>query len=196
MPNRHIIYLYAQRISVALCLLFAFAGVSKAQTIVANRVKAAAAALPDGCRTVAKYTDNQRHCLYYTSNERMYKYDVLTDRKAEVRFSSGAYSRIINTCITEEGRYLFVWVDKDLTPKTPPENIQELWRIDTFSNRYKRIGAGFAVEKHKNCFIIKALSARNEQSPAGRKAQWKARDHYFLLDGRPLSPKEEYTISK
>lgn len=50
------------------------------QNPVANRVRAAAESLPDGCEIVAKYTDNRYHCLFYTMHNRLYKYDVLTNK--------------------------------------------------------------------------------------------------------------------
>lgn len=167
---------------------------AKAQTPVANRVNAAASTLSRSCQIAAKYTDNQRHCLYYVSNNRLYRYDVMTGKKREVKFSPDGYSRITNTYITENGTYLFVCADKDASSKGSPEDIQELWRINTFSNKSKKIAEGFEIEKGEDRFIIKTLVKRLETlSPSG-KPQWKAQDRYYRLDGQSMAAGEEYTV--
>lgn len=180
------------RKAMAAALLLWLAMAAQAQTPVANRVKAMAKQLPYGCEVVAKYTDNERHCLYYTQHERLYRYNVLTNKKHEVRFSPDAYSSIVDTYVTEKGDYVFVCVEKNLQPKKSPENTQELWRIDTKTLKNKKIGDGFAVEKHKGCFIIKKVSRVLESPSQPEKKQWMVQDHYYFLDGRTLWAKDEY----
>jgi len=178
--------------NVSLVVLLCLALSAKAQTPVANRVRAMAARLPEGCKVVAKYTDDKRHCLYYTAHNRLYRYDVLTNKNHEVRFTTEAYSHILNTYITEQGAYVFVCVEKDLHPKEPPENVQELWRISSNDRRNKKIGEGFAIEKRPGCFIIKKVSKRIEPTSGRKKTRWMVQDHYYYLDGRTIWAKEEY----
>lgn len=170
-------------------------GVSaKAQTPVANRVNAAAASLSKSCQIAAKYTDNQRHCLYYISNSRLYRYDVMTGKKREVKFSTDAYSRITSTCITENGAYLFVCTDKGAGAKGSPEDVKELWRINSFSNKSKKIAEGFDIEKGEDRFTVKTIVKRLDAlSPEG-KTQWKAQDRHYRLDGQSMAAGEEYTV--
>lgn len=195
-PFPHIIYTYARAICIFFVASFMLPAPVKAQTVVANRVKAAASSLPNDCRIVAKYTDNQRHCLYYIANDRLYKYDVLTNKNSDIRFSPNAYSRIIKTYVTENGDYLFVCVDKDLNAKEPPENVQELWRVNPSNNRSIKIGEGFSIKRVKDGFVIKELVDKKTSRSGDENSQWTVRDHHFYADGQSKWAEEEYTFSK
>lgn len=65
-----------------------------AQTPLANRVKAMARHLPAGAEVVSKYTDNHRHCLYYTLYNRLFRYDVVTNKSVGVEF----HHRLMHVC--------------------------------------------------------------------------------------------------
>lgn len=88
-----------------------------AQTPVANRVRAAAENLPEGCNVVAKYTDNKYHCLFYTMHNRLYKYDVITNRNTDVNFTPFAYSSITASYIAPKEN-IFSFASKEIrSPK-------------------------------------------------------------------------------
>lgn len=186
------IFQHSREILLAVLLMFAMS--VGAQTPVANRVKAAVASLPKSCQVVAKYTDNQRHCLYYIANSRLYRYDVMTNKKREVKFSTEAYLRIAKTFLTENGTYLFICADKKNVGKPSPENVQELWRINSFSNKSKKIAEGFDIEKEAERFTVKTIVKRVDVLSHDGKTQWKAQDRYFHLDGQSMTASEEYTV--
>lgn len=177
--------------ALAILSMLTFAIYSGAQTPIANRVKAMADNLPKECRVVAKYTDDKRHCLYYSMNNRLYKYDVLTNKNHEVKFSTNSYSKILNTYIVDKGRYIYLCVEKDLHPKRSPENIRELWQINTIDMASKKVGSGYNIEKRKGCFIIKKTSRRMVGKATGMD-KWMVRDHYYDLDGHIIWAKNEY----
>jgi hypothetical protein len=165
-----------------------------AQTPVANRVKAFAKVISKEAHVVAKYTDDQRHCLYFTYGSRLFRYDVLTDKKNEVTFSDNSYSKIISTWISPDSKYIFLTVDKGVLSESYFMNGQELWRYDTFNLSYKRIGSGFSIiKKPKYIIIKKATRCLNPQAPADQQ-HWMATDHYFYADGTMSYTKEEYRI--
>ncbi len=166
---------------------------TSAQTPVANRVRASAANLPANSRIVAKYTDNKRHCLYYCVNGRIYRYDVITDKNHEICFSNKAYRNINNTFLSTDSHYIFVDIDLGQRHGNEPGTTHELWRIDTFTNRYTRIGSGYKISRHKDSLVITAFSrCCNPNDPVTRQ-KWMVRDHYYYLeDGKTIYAKEEY----
>lgn len=169
-------------------------GTCKAQTPVANRVKAFARSLNHEAHVVAKYTDNRRHCLYYTSGNRLFRYDVLTDEKTEVNFSTNSYAKILSTWLSPDGNYIFIAIDKGILAESYLINGQELWRYDSNGLKSKLIGSGFAIESKPKCIVIKkATRCLNPQAPAD-KQHWMAKNHYFNVDGTIIWAKEEYKI--
>lgn len=166
---------------------------SFAQTPIANRVHAAANRLGLECRTVAKYTDNKRHCLYYSSSNRLFCYDVWTDKTHEVRFSNEAYQCIVETYLSPKGRYLFIDVECNENAASGFEDHRQLWIYDTFSGKFEKVGAGFDVSKGRDSFIIKkATHCLNPKAPVSQQ-RWMVRDHYYYMDnGRNIWAKDEY----
>lgn len=164
----------------------------KAQTPVANRVHASAANLPANSRIVAKYTDNKRHCLYYCTNERLYRYDVVTDKTIETSFSDKAYKSIKHTFLSTDSRYIFVDIDLGQRHDNEPETTHDLWRIDTFTNKYVKIGSGYKISRHKDSLSITAFSRCCNPNAPVAKQKWMVRDHYYYLtDGKTIFAKEE-----
>jgi len=195
-PHRHFICTQACAISIFFAALLLLSAPATAQTIVANRVKAAAASLPKGSRIVAKYTDNKRHSLYYIANDRLYKYDVLTNTNSDVRFTTSPYSHIVNTYVTEHGRYIFVCVDKNGSGKADRKNSQELWRITPDENTCKMIGRGFAVQKVNDIFVIKVFVERKATASGDENSRWTVRERHFYLDGQSRWMEEGQTLSE
>lgn len=168
-----------------------------AQNPVANRVKAAAENLPEGCAVVAKYTDSKYHCLFYTMHNRLYKYDVMTNRNTDVNFTPFAYSSISATYIAPKGKYIFICIERSPFSKTSPENNHELWRISPDGKECTKIDEGLNILKRKGCFIIKKISRlRKIKNKNGIKQQWMMRDHYYDLDGHIIWAKDEYEYRK
>lgn len=165
----------------------------------ANRVHAAARRLQsDGNRIVARYTDDKRHCLYYITGERLFRYDVITDRNHEVDFANCGYQRIVRTYISQTGRYLFVDIDRDSqADEGPLASRRELWAFDSYSGQSHKVGDGFYIDRHRDSFVIKRRSrCLNPEAPAGQQ-RWMVRDHYYYLqDGRNIWAKEEYEYKK
>ena len=168
-----------------------------AQNPVANRVRAAAESLPDGCETVAKYTDNRYHCLFYTMHNRLYKYDVLTNKNTDVNFTPFAYSSIYATYLAPKGKYIYICIERSPFSQTTPENSHELWRISPDGDESKKIDEGIKIIKRKGCFIIKKLSRiKRVKDKNGTRRQWMMRDHYYNLDGHIIWAKDEYEYKK
>ena len=131
-------------LSLTASLLFAL--LSIAQTPVANRVKAVVAHLPRHASVVAKYTDVYRHCLYFTMANRLYQYDVLTDRQHDVPFTGNSYARIITTWLSPDGNFFFIAVDRGNLASFYLDDGQEVWRYDSRKHKSKKIGQGFCIE--------------------------------------------------
>lgn len=166
-----------------------------AQTPVANRVKAVVRHLPDGAAVVAKYTDNNRHSLYYILHNRLYRFDVVTNTNEDVSFATEGYSRILSSYLSPDGNFVFIAVDRGPLANFYPDDGQVLWRIDSRTRRIQRIQSGFKVEKLKTCFVIrKVYRCLNPRSPRAHQ-KWTARNHYFDLYGKVIYAKDEYPIS-
>ena len=168
-----------------------------AQTPVANRVKAAAENLPEGCKVVAKYTDNKYHCLFYTMHNRLYKYDVITNRNTDINFTPFAYSSITASYIAPKGKYIFVCIERNPFSQNSPENNRELWRISPDGKESTKIDEGLKIIKRKGCFIVQKLSRmKKKKQKNGSRMQWMMRDHYYDLDGHIIWAKDEYEYER
>jgi hypothetical protein len=165
-----------------------------AQTPVANRIKAMTEALPKSAVVVAKYTDNARHCLYYILHNRLFCYDVLTDKSKEVNLVSSSYMRIITSWLSPDGNFFFVAVDRGSFAKFYLDDGQELWRYDSFTHRPLKVGQGFSIERQKGCFIIKRASRCLNPQAAQSRQHWMAQDHYYDLYGKNIWAKDEYQV--
>lgn len=167
-----------------------------AQTPVANRVAAAVASLPQGARDVARYTDNRRHCLYYTFQERLYKIDVFSNTNLQVRLAPEGYERIIASFTSPRAQNLFIVVDKgDLAGEYMTDG-QELWKIDTLHGTVALLGSGFHIEKRKGSIVIrKGIKCLNPSAPLNRQ-QWMATDHFLDFEGKIIYAKGEYKMKR
>lgn len=167
---------------------------STAQTPIANRVKAVAKRLPEQAQVVAEYTDYRRHCLYYTLRDRLLRYDVKTNRREEVTFSSRPYASIIATWTSADGNAFFIATDKKGMVKSYIENGQELWMYQSQTRESKFIGEGFSISHTQDKITIKRASRCINPSAAQSHQHWMIRDHQFDNDGTPLGKSDEYKL--
>ncbi len=179
-------------LSLTASLLLAL--LSVAQTPVANRVKAVVAHLPRQASVVAKYTDVYRHCLYFTMANRLYQYDVLTDRQHDVSFTGNSYAHIITTWLSPDGNFFFIAVDRGNLSSFYLDDGQEVWRYDSRKHKTKKIGQGFCIEVQKGCIVIKRASRCLNPDAAPKHQQWMAQDHYYDLYGNIIWAKDEYKV--
>lgn len=178
---------------LALLVLIACTLQLQAQTPIANRVHAAARHLEPGCRVVAKYTDNQRHSLYYASTNRLFCYDVWTDKTREVKFSDNAYETIHEAYLSPKSRYIFIDVERGQDAAHPLDNHRQLWIYDTLTGKYDKVGEGFDIARHKEHIVIKQTTRCLNPKADVRDQRWMVRDHYYYLaDGHNIWAKDEY----
>jgi hypothetical protein len=176
-------------------LLLAVSSYCCSQTPLANRVKAMVNHLSSSANVVAKYTDDRRHCLFYTMHNRLFRYDALKDKNMDVDFASEGYSRIITTFLSPDGDFIFVAVDKGSLASFYPDDGQVLWRIDSRTLRPYKVGDGYKIVIHKDEIIIsKAFRCLNPQAPANKR-RWTAKDHYYDAYGHVAYAKDEYKIN-
>jgi hypothetical protein len=81
-----------------------------AQTPIANRIKILSTTLPKGSHIIAKYTDMKRHALYYISNNRLYKYDVLNNIQDEINLENR--NKIIDSRVSKDGNTITIKIIK------------------------------------------------------------------------------------
>lgn len=179
-------------------LIFAFlliihAG-AMAQTPIANRVKAVVKCLPAQAHVVAKYTDNQRHCLYYTLRNRLFRYDVKTNKREEISFSPNSYSSIITTWLSTDGNSFFIAIDRKNLVSFYLDNGQELWAYDSHTKHSKRVGIGFSISRSGEQIIIKRASRCINKQTAQNRQHWMVCDHRYDGNGTPLGKGEEYKL--
>lgn len=165
-----------------------------AQTPLANRVKAMARHLPAGAEVVSKYTDNHRHCLYYTLYNRLFRYDVVTNKSVGVEFSSSSYARLLRTFLSPDGNCIFVVVRKTGDEVSNSYNMEQLWRYDSRSRKSSNIGSGFSIVCCRDSIIIKKVVRSLNPSRPFSHRQWIAKDHYYDFDGHMLDAKDEYRL--
>ncbi len=179
-------------------LIFAFLLLAQpgamAQTPIANRVKAVVKNLPAQAQVVAKYTDNQRHCLYYTLRNRLYRYDVKTNKREEIAFSQNPYSSIITTWLSADGNAFFIAIDRKDLVSFYLDNGQELWAIDSHTKRPKRIGVGFSISHSGEKITIKRATRCINPQAAQSRQHWMVCDHHYDGNGTPLGKGEEYKL--
>lgn len=165
-----------------------------AQTPVANRVNAMAKSLAPQAKVVAKYTDNHRHCLYFTQADRLYRYDVETSRREDVNFTTDAYARILATWLSPDGNFFFIAVDRGANADFYLDDGQELWRYDSRKKTSYKVGQGFKIRREKESFVISRASRSLNPDAPQSKQQWMAQDHYYDLFGKVIWAKEEYRV--
>ena len=171
-----------------------------AQSPIAHRVKGVAESLPKGSHEIARYTDERRHCLYYQKDDRLYKYDVIEGTNVDLTISPAGYTRLINIWLSSNRRYLFVAIDREGLVGSYLENGQELWRIDSYNGRRRKIGSGYRIRLRKenkqldkpHFIISQASRCLNSKAPMENK-NWMVRDHYFdFAEGESLYLSDEY----
>jgi len=177
-------------------ILCTFVSIALAQTPIANRVKSVVQHLPQKAAIVAKYTDNDRHCLYYIYNGRLYKYDVVKNANDEVDFTTRGYRSIDNAFIEENGAYLFIITETTRRNQEEPINRKDLWRIDTMKGKAKKIDSGFSVKRKKEGFEVKRADDCINPNARAEKRQWNARTHVYDFEGKPSSTTKSYVIKK
>ena len=179
-------------LSFAFSVLSASAKIPKASSPIANRVNTAAKHLPLSATLVAKYTDNRRHCLYYIYQNRLYCFDVKSNKTQDINFETNNYSSILRAFSVADGNLLFIAVERKGLTNSYITDGQVLWGINTFNKQSFKIGEGYDISKHKDHFLIKkGARCLNSQAPQHRR-KWMIKDHYFYLDGKPMFVKEEY----
>lgn len=164
-----------------------------AQTPVANRVKAVMKRLPTSAQVLAKYTDNERHSLYYIMHGRLYNYDVMTNSNKEVMFPEG-YKSVLNTYLENGNNLIFIVLDRGSRSGNYIVDGKKLYMLNTYTKKLKEIGSGYAVGKSQvkglPCFEIK----KGERCVNTVEHTWKARSHYYDLTGESLFAGEEFTV--
>ena len=166
------------------------------QTPVANRVKAVAKSLQNDAVIVAKYTDNHRHCLYYIEGDRLFRYDVMTNRREEVHFTNSSYDSILSAWLSPDGNFFFIAVDKGTLVNFYMDCGQELWRFDSRTKRTYKVGVGFKIERRKGCIVIKRGNRCLNPSAPPSHRQWMAQDHFYDLYGKVIWAKDEYKVKE
>ena len=150
--------------------------------------------LPKQAQVVAKYTDNQRHCLYYTLRNRLFRYDAKTDRREEVSFAPNPYSSIISTWLTPNGNAFFIAIDRKDMVAFYLDNGQELWIYDSHTKRPKRIGLGFSISHTDQQIIIKRASRCLNPQASQSHQRWLVCDHHYDSNGTPLGKGSDYVL--
>jgi len=171
-----------------------------AQSPIANRVKGVAMSLPKGSHEIARYTDERRHCLYYLRNDRIYKYDVIEGTNLDITISPEGYTKLLNVWLSSNKRYLFVAIDRKDLVNTYLEKGQELWRIDSYNGRRRKIGTGYRIRLRrenkyveKPHFIISKASRCLNNKEALEYKNWMVRDYYFdFSEGGSFYTSDEY----
>lgn len=182
------------KVFVIIIYIFLFTETSTAQTPIANRINAVIDHLPKNIGIVAKYTDNNRHSLYYTYHNRLYIYDVLSNIHKEVNFNAKGYDKILKTYLSPDGDFVFIAIDNGDLASFYFEDGQELWCIDSRNHHASLVGKGFRIIKRKGCFIIKkAFKCLNPSAPQPYQ-KWMGKDHYYDLTGKVIWSKDEYLI--
>lgn len=184
----------AERILVFLLLFIGLTMPSNAQTPIANRVHAMAKAMEKKVKVVAKYTDNERHSLYYVARHRLYRWDALTNATQEVSFANNSYDTIIEAWISPDGNIIIVGVDRKSQTTQPLKNGQQVWKLDTRTGQNDLVGEGFSIERRKDCYVVKQATRCINPDALPERQRWMAKDHYYYLDGKVIWSKEEYEI--
>ena len=180
--------------SKTLCLLFIMCTCLAAQTPVANRVRVAARHLPQGATVLAKYTDNQRHCLYYIQGEKIFCLDVVLNINEELDFNQRTFKKVVSTSISNGGDYMFVVLDRGENTGWALEQRYELWRIDSKNRHFTPLGQGFKIEKTKEGYVLsQTVKCLNPRAPRTQQ-RWMVREQDYDEKGKPLPPQKPYEM--
>ncbi len=186
-------YFIRKVLGTAVLLFLAFSPLA-AQTPIANRVAAASKMVSKSSVQVAAYKDAVRHGLYYIYQHRLYFYDVLTNRTTNITFSTSSYDKILSSWLSPDGNFFYIVIDRGGMVSNYMDGGQELWRYDSRTRRYIRIGQGFAIRHNKNYIWIKrATRCLNPSAPRPQR-RWMAQDHYYDAYGKTIWAKDEYEV--
>jgi len=118
--------------------------------------------------------------------------DVATNKMHEINFEANVYSSILETYVIPENNILFVKVSKRGLTESYARDGQALWAVNVLTKQTFCVGEGYNISKHKDHFLIKKGFKCLNPNADEKHRKWKARDHYFYLDGRPMFVKDEY----
>jgi len=162
-----------------------------AQSPISNRIRAAARHLPENARQVAVFDDNTRHCLYYTLNERLYKFDVWDNTNSEIPFDE-SYYKITNWYLSPNKNYIFLVTDNGSFTHFFLKDRITLWRLSVRGQVLKKVADGYRLDKRKGCFIISSMSRCLNPDAARSHQKWLLEDHYYDLTGHIIWASDEY----
>ncbi len=166
----------------------------EAQKPIINRVSAAAKALTPKATQVARYKDGARHGMYYILQHRLYFYDVLTNMTREVNFTTSSYDKILTSWLSPDGNFFYLAIDRGSMVNDYMDGGQELWRFDSRTKRYTKIGQGFSIRHNKSCIWIKRATRCLNPSAKKTERRWMAQDHYYDSYGKVIWAKDEYEV--
>lgn len=177
-------------LSLVLC------SVVEAQSPIANRVKGVISSLPKSAKVVARYMDTQRHSLYFIIENRLYCYDVITEKRNEVSFADGSYNSILSIWLSPDRNFIFIAIDKKGFVSNYLDGGRELWRFDSLKKRYYKVGQGYKIRRLNDTIVIEQASrCINPQAPLD-KQRWMGKEHYYDAYGKVIWAKEEFEIKK
>lgn len=179
-----------------LCIMvLLLSGRATAQTPVANRVKMAARTVASNGKVLAKYTDNERHCLFYLMQQRIYCYDVLTNETSEIQFPGEHNSTITGCALSPGSNFLVVSMKTGTSAKRGIANNRSLWTIDSRKRTAQKIESGFAIARSKHGYTIRRIvptSQLTADHPAtGRWVQ----NNYYTFEGKVKATGTPYVMT-
>ncbi len=184
------------KIILVACICLCTATAAMAQTPIAIRVNAASKVLSGKGKVVARYKDRHRHGVYYIREHRLYFYDVMTNHTTDVTFTNSAYDKVVNSWLSPDGNYFFIVVDRASMVRNYLDAGQELWRYDSRTKRFSKIGQGFAIRRNHSCMWIKRATRCLNPNDPPKEQRWMAQNHYYDLYGKVIFAKEEYEINE
>lgn len=128
-----------------------------AQTPISNRVKAAVKHLPTSATIIAKYTDNDKHCLYYTLQNKIYCLDVILNINEELDFTEHGHKKILSSHISPNSEYLLLCISKK-----DKQNPYELWRINAKEHSFSCLAKGSSITKTKEGYTLQKKNKQNK----------------------------------
>ena len=163
-----------------------------AQTPIANRINVAARHLPKDAIVIAKYTDNERHCLFYCNANRIYCLDVILNINEQLSFAQKNNEQILATYLTPDRRLMLFSTDWGNNKSDVLEERFQLWSIDSYNRQFKKIAKGFTIDKTREGFTIRRRSrCINPKAPKAHH-RWMVQDLQFDLNGRLVKTGQEY----
>lgn len=177
---------------IALAIFQLYSLFITAQTPIANRINVAARHLPKGAVVIAKYTDNERHCLFYYNENRIYCLDVILNINEQLNFAPKDDEQILTTYLSSDRRQMLFCSDSGNNKNDVIKERFQLWSIDSYNRQFKKIAKGFTIDKTREGFTIRRRSrCINPQAPKAHQ-RWMVQDLQFDLNGRLVKTGQEY----